>query len=272
MGTLSTPDEIALLRAHDIARVRAPNPGPYTLSGTNSWIIGRDPAYLIDPGPAIAEHLDALLVELAGRGGLAAILLTHRHRDHSEGAPELSARTGAPIAASTGAPIAASSGAPVGASSGEHQIELADGDRIGPLTALATPGHASDHLAFVAGRVCFSGDTVLGEGSVFIAPDPGSLTGYLAALRRLRELDLELIAPGHGPLVTDPAAKLDHYLAHRLARERRVLEALSAGLRDREQLLDRVWPGLSPELRPIARATLEAHLGKLAEEGRLPDG
>ena len=256
MGTLSAPDEPALLRAHDIACVRAPNPGPYTLSGTNSWVIGRDPAHLIDAGPAIGEHLEALLAELAGRGDLAAILLTHSHRDHSEGAPELSARTGAPVAAM----------------SGERQIELADGDRIGPLTAFATPGHARDHLAFVAGRVCFSGDAVLGEGSVFIAPDPGSLTGYLAALRRLRKLDLELIAPGHGPLVTDPAAKLDQYLAHRLARERRVLEALAEGLRDREELLDRIWPRLSPELRPIARATLEAHLGKLAEEGRLPEG
>jgi glyoxylase-like metal-dependent hydrolase (beta-lactamase superfamily II) len=105
---------------------------------------------------------------------------------------------------------------------------------------------------------------VLGEGSVFIAAYPGALAGYLAALRRLRDEDLELLAPGHGPLITDPRAKLDEYLAHRLERERRVLEALAHGLRDRDALLDRVWPRLAAALRPAAASTLDAHLAKLA--------
>lgn len=236
--------------------MRAPNAGPYTLSGTNSWLIGRDPAHLIDPGPAIPAHLDALALEIEERGGLAAILLTHGHRDHSEAA----------------ATVRASSGAPVAAMRADADIELADGDTIGPIVAMATPGHASDHLSFLYGRVCFSGDTVLGEGSVFIAAEPGSLSGYLAGLRRLRALDLELIAPGHGPLIEDPNTRIDEYLDHRRQREQLVLAALGDGLREREELLDRVWGELPPALLPIARSTLEAHLGKLAEEGRLPPG
>ena len=236
--------------------MRAPNPGPYTLSGTNTWLVGRNPAHLIDPGPAIPAHLDALAREIDGRGGLAAILVTHDHRDHSEAA----------------ATLRASSGAPVAAMRADADIVLADGDAIGPILALATPGHASDHLSFLYGGVCFSGDTVLGEGSVFIAAGPGSLSGYLAALRRLRELDLELIAPGHGPLIEQPNARIDAYLEHRLRREQLILDALADGLRERQELLERVWGELPPALVGIARSTLEAHLGKLAEEGRLPPG
>jgi glyoxylase-like metal-dependent hydrolase (beta-lactamase superfamily II) len=140
---------------------------------------------------------------------------------------------------------------------------------IGPLRAVATPGHAAGHLAFIAGRVCFSGDAILGEGSVFVSSYPGALAAYLAGLRSLRELDLELIAPGHGPLITDPAARIDTYLAHRLERERQIAEALAEGLSE-EELLDRVWPNLSPALRFAAHATLKAHLGKLADEAGCP--
>lgn len=236
--------------------MRAPNAGPYTLSGTNTWIVARDPAYLIDPGPAIASHLDAVGVEAQARGGLAAILVTHAHRDHSEGAAELAERTGAPISAMGLAGTTA----------------LADGDVVGPLSVFATPGHAADHVSFLLGKLLFSGDAVLGTGSVFIAGYPGSLSAYLTALERLRELDLELIAPGHGPLIEQPHAKLEQYIAHRRRREQRILDALDGGLRDRDELLAHVWGRLPPALEPIARQTLEAHLGKLGEEGRLPEG
>lgn len=209
---------------------------------------------MIDPGPALAAHRAALAAEVEARGGAAAILLTHDHRDHGEGADALAQQTGAPLAA-------ARSGA---------EIALIDGLEVGPLRALATPGHAADHFAFLAGGVCFSGDLVLGVGSVFVAPEPGALAAYLASLGRLRSLDLELIAPGHGPLVTDPAARLDEQRAHRLDRERRLVQALADGLRERDELLDRVWPEVPAELRPAAAATLDAHLDKLAGEGRLP--
>ncbi len=245
-----------MLRRYDIALVRAPNPGPYTLSGTNSWIVGRDPAYLIDPGPSIPSHVEALIAAVELRGGLAAILVSHDHSDHSEAAAELAVRTGAPVAATGGG----------------ADIQLADGDALGPLVALATPGHAADHLSFLLGRVCFTGDTVLGEGSVFIADYPGSLAAYLAALERLRALSLELIAPGHGPLIEDPDAKIAEYLEHRIRREQLILDALDAGLRGRDELLERVWGDLPPALEPIAQSTLAAHLDKLGEEGRLPPG
>lgn len=244
------------LAGHDIALLRAGNPGPFTLSGTNTWIAGRDPCWVIDPGPALDAHLAATLAEAGARGGVGGIALTHGHGDHSEGVAALVAATGAPV----------------GAMAFPADVALADGDRFGPLIAIATPGHAPDHLAFALGRACFTGDAVLGEGSVFVAPDPGALSGYLAALGRLRARDLDVLCPGHGPVVEDPAAKIDQYVAHRLDRERRLVAALGDGLREAAALLDRVWDDVPEMLRPAAAVTLAAHLDKLEEEGRLPTG
>jgi glyoxylase-like metal-dependent hydrolase (beta-lactamase superfamily II) len=241
---------------HDVAMVRADNPGPFTLSGTNTWVVGRDPCWGVDPGPALDEHLAAILAEAAARGGVGGIALTHGHADHTDAVPALSRETGAPVAAAAFA----------------GDVVLADGDRFGPLEVVSTPGHAPDHLAFLFGRACFAGDAVLGEGSVFVAPHPGALAGYLAALRRLRAMELDVLCPGHGPPVADPAAKLDAYVAHRLDRERRLVAALDDGLRGVDELLDRVWDDAPAQLRPAAAVTLAAHLDKLADEGRLPEG
>ena len=145
-----------------------------------------------------------------------------------------------------------------------------DGESVGPFSTIATPGHSPDSVCLLFGRVCFTGDTVLGEGSVFIAPGEGSLSAYLDSLRRLRSLDLSVLCPGHGPEVWDPAAKLDEYIAHRLDRERRLLDALASGLRTEEELLSAAWPEVPAPLRPAAALTLEAHLEKLRSEGRLP--
>jgi glyoxylase-like metal-dependent hydrolase (beta-lactamase superfamily II) len=239
----------------DIVRLRAQNPGPFTLSGTNTWIVGRDPAYVIDPGPLFDEHLDAIVAETDRRGGIAGIALTHDHPDHTQAVAALRERTFSPA---------------VAAARPDADIVLRDGDRFGPLRAVATPGHSPDHLAFVRDRACFTGDAVLGEGSVFVAPDPGAMAGYLDALRRLRALELDVLCPGHGPPVWDPAAKLDGYLAHRLDRERRLVEALAQGVRGERALLDAVWDDVPSQLRPAAAVTLAAHLDKLREEGRLP--
>ena len=146
-------------------------------------------------------------------------------------------------------------------------VALADGDRFGPLAVLHVPGHAADHLVFVAGDAAFTGDAVLGEGSVFIAPDGGSLGGYLDGLRRLRALGLARLCPGHGPEVTDPAAKLDEYIAHRLERERRIVAALESGARTEEELLAAAWDGIPAGLELPARWTLRAHLDKLRADG-----
>ena len=253
----------------DVARVRAGDPGPFTLSGTNTWLLGRDPAWVVDPGPALPEHLEAVVAEAARRGGVGGIALTHGHADHAGGTAGLRERTAArPRGAADREP-------PVGAASRRADVRLADGDTFGPFLAVSTPGHAPDHLAYVAGAVCFSGDVVLGEGSVLVAPDPaapGALGRYLAALGRLREHDLALICPGHGPPVWDPAAKLDEYVAHRQERERRLAAALEGGLRRAGELLDAVWDDAPPALRPAAAITLAAHLDKLGAEGRLPEG
>ena len=231
-----------------VVRVRAPNPSPLTPGGTNTYVIG---SWVIDPGPDDASHLDRVLdaVSMPAEGGpgLTGIVLTHHHSDHSGGAEELSHRGG---------------GAPV--------VRPREGDDVGPFRTLATPGHSPDHVCLQLGRVLFTGDTVLGEGSVFIAPGEGSLSAYLASLRRLRELKLEVLCPGHGPFVWRPHEKLDEYLDHRLDRERRLVEALEAGARTREEMLDAAWAEVPEGLRPAAALTLEAHLEKLAEEDRLP--
>jgi len=241
----------------EIVGIRAANPGPFTLSGTNSWIVGRDPAWLVDPGPALDEHLAAMTEEIERRGGLGGIVLTHDHADHSEAVPAMRARF---------------AGAPLAAARGDVDVLLADASRVGPFEAVATPGHAPDHLAYVVGDVALTGDAVLGEGSVFIAPDPGALASYLDGLAKLRRRELAVIGPGHGPPVGDPASKLDEYIAHRLDRERRLVAALDAGKRSADELLDEVWDDAPPRLRMAATVTLAAHLDKLADEGRLPDG
>jgi glyoxylase-like metal-dependent hydrolase (beta-lactamase superfamily II) len=241
----------------DVVGVRAANPSPLTLSGTNTWIVGRDPTWLIDPGPALPEHLVALDDEIARRGGLGGIALTHDHADHGEAVPALRERhPHAPLAAARGA----------------ADVRLSDGATFGPFAAVATPGHAPDHMSFLLDRVAFTGDSVLGEGSVFISPYPGAMSAYLKGLARLRERPLELICPGHGPLVIEPAARLDQYIEHRLDRERRLVEALGQGKRTVAELLDDVWDDAPTALRPVAALTLAAHLDKLEQEGRLPAG
>ena len=245
------------LAEDDVVGIRAANPSPFTLSGTNTWIVRRDPAWLVDPGPALPDHLDALEAELHARGGLCGIALTHDHADHSEAVPALRERF---------------PDARLAASRGDVDVTLDEDDRFGPLVAIRTPGHAPDHLAYLVDGVALTGDAVLGEGSVFIYPDPGALAGYLAALQRLRERAPAVIAPGHGPPVQDVEAKLDAYIAHRLDRERRLLAALADGRRTVGELLDAVWDDAPAALRPAAAVTLAAHLDKLEDEGRLPDG
>ena len=222
-----------------IARIRADNASPLTLTGTNTWVVGRDPAWVIDPGPALPEHLDAVAAEVAARGGAGGIAVTHSHADHVEAAPALSERLGVRVSAE-------------GA----------------PFDVLPLPGHADDHVVYVAGRAAFTGDAVLGEGSVFVS---GRLNEYLAGLRRLRGLDLAVLCPGHGDEVWDPAAKLDSYLAHRAERERRLREALDRGVRDEDALLDAAWADAPPQVRPFAAVSLRAHLEKLREDGLLDE-
>jgi glyoxylase-like metal-dependent hydrolase (beta-lactamase superfamily II) len=207
-----------------------------TLAGTNTYVVSEEPAYVIDPGPDDEGHVAAIRAEAERRGGLGGILLTHSHADH---------------AAAT---------------------EMLGGEVVhgGPFDRVPTPGHAEDHVCFLMEGVCFSGDLILGEGSTFVPPDGGSLAAYLDSLRRIAELDLELICPGHGPYVTDPAAKVREYIEHRMDRERKLVAALERGERSRARLLAEAWDDVPPELRPVAAQVMQAHLEKLDAEGRLP--
>jgi len=249
--------EPELLSSHDILCVRAPNPGPLTLAGTNTWLVERDPTWVVDPGPAHDGHVERVLGAIAARGGLGGIALTHSHSDHSGALGALLARQSAPLAAA----------------GGQSDVVLGDGVRFGPFEALPTPGHAPDHVALIAGRACFTGDAVLGEGSVFISPDAGALAGYLAALTRLREREgFDVLCPGHGPVVWEAHAKLTEYLEHRADRERRLKAALAQGRRSVAELLAAAWPEVPAELHAAASITLAAHLDKLADEALLPAG
>ena len=208
-----------------------------TLTGTNTYVVGEGPAYVIDPGPEDEGHVAAIRDAAESRGGLGGILLTHSHADHAAAAPMLDAPT----------------------------------TEAGPFQRIPTPGHSEDHVCFVHGRVCFTGDLILGEGSTFVPPDGGSLTAYLDSLQRIAELDLELMCPGHGPYVTDPEAKVREYIEHRMERERRLVAALERGERSRTRLLAEAWADVPAELRPAAAEVMRAHLEKLETEDRLPD-
>ncbi len=249
--------ELELPGRYEVLCVRAPNPGPMTLSGTNTWVVGRSPAWVVDPGPALSRHTERLLAAIDARGGLGGVVLTHDHHDHCAGAATLLEQRPAPLAAGRGA----------------VEVTLADGVRFGPFQAVSTPGHAPDHFALVANGACFTGDSVLGEGSVFISPYPGAMAGYLQGLERLRSReDFDVLCPGHGGCVWQAHAKLEEYIAHRIDREHRLLAALGEGRRTIAELLDAVWSEVPEQMRPLATVTLAAHLDKLDDEGVLPAG
>jgi glyoxylase-like metal-dependent hydrolase (beta-lactamase superfamily II) len=229
----------------------APNPGPMTGRGTNTYLYGSGPCIVIDPGPDDPGHRKAIRAAAAARGGIGLVILTHSHGDHADGAGPL-----AESALPGGDPVLI--------------VSPSDGEERRGLRAVATPGHAADHICLLTeDGVCFSGDLVLGEGSTFVPPDGGSLAAYMESLRRIQAEVPDLICPGHGPWIEDPAAKLAEYVEHREMRERRLLAALQRGERSRAALLAEVWDDVPEEMRPAAALVMEAHLQKLESEGRL---
>jgi glyoxylase-like metal-dependent hydrolase (beta-lactamase superfamily II) len=228
----------------DLEVLTAPNPGPMTLEGTNTYVVGRDPALVIDPGPDDPGHVQAVREAAEARGGIGTVLLTHGHGDHSDGVAAL----------------------------GVAPTHVSDGETVGRLRAIATPGHADDHFCFLLENACFTGDLILGEGSTIVGPREmgGSLLDYMNSLERLQNLDLEVLYPGHGPEIRDPQAKIAEYIEHRLMRERRLIAALERGERSRAALLAEVWADVPEQLRGAAAIAMQAHLEKLQDEGRLP--
>jgi glyoxylase-like metal-dependent hydrolase (beta-lactamase superfamily II) len=239
-----------------ILRVLAPNPDVYTLEGTNTWVVGSDPAIVIDPGPATESHLHEV-ARVAGR--VAHVLLTHDHPDHAPGAST----------------FAASVGAPLSAFRADGADRLRDGQRFRAgdveVTAVHTPGHTADHVAFwlPSERALFTGDAVLGRGTSFIDPTEGDLTRYLTSLRRMLELRPSTIYPGHGPIVLEALAKVREYLDHREERERQVLELLAGGPSTVDAMVETIYAEYPLDVRPLAALSILAHLRKLEAEGRV---
>jgi glyoxylase-like metal-dependent hydrolase (beta-lactamase superfamily II) len=244
----------------DLVRIRALNPGPMTLSGTNTYVAGRDPAWVIDPGPDDAAHIEALRTEGEQRGGIGGVLLTHSHADHSAGVEPL------------GAPLLWGAVSPTDETNWQPDSETRPASEApAEFEVIPTPGHAADHAAFVWEDVCFCGDLILGEGSTIVPPAAfgGSLSDYMLSLERIREVKASLFAPGHGEWITDPGAKVDEYLAHRHEREQKLLAAIDGGERSREALLDAAWNDVPQVLRRAAAMAMQAHLEKLEADGRL---
>ena len=253
-----------------VIRVSANNSGMMTGPGTNTYLVGggtRNEWAVIDPGPAITTHVDAILA--AAPGPIRWILTTHTHADHSPAAVELRARTGAPVLGRIADYTQSQDPSFAPDRQPAHGERLAIGDAA-TLQVIHTPGHASNHLCFLLEeeRMLFTGDHVMQTSTVVIGPPDGDMSAYLASLRALLPVALDWLAPGHGFLMAHPHRAIEGIIAHRLRREAKVLERLSAlAPVDTDALLASVYEDVGPALHPVARRSLTAHLLKLQRDG-----
>jgi glyoxylase-like metal-dependent hydrolase (beta-lactamase superfamily II) len=260
-----------------IRRVIANNPGPFTFHGTGTYIVGAGEVAVIDPGPMLPEHLDALMAAVAGET-VGAILITHDHADHAPLAAALAKQTGAPILG--GEPHPDRQAPPEGVEEGVDRAYrpdrvLADGERIqGPdwtLRAMATPGHTSNHICYALeeDQALFTGDHVMGWSTTVITPPDGDMTAYYASLGKTIAGGFKTLWPTHGPPVTEPEPFLKAYLNHRLRREGAILAVLARGAMSVADLVDQVYVGLDPRLRNAAASSVLAHLLHLVKTGQV---
>lgn len=243
--------------------VLAPNPGPMTLDGTNTWLLaapgGR--TVVVDPGPDDPGHLARVRAEA---GEVALVLLTHGHPDHSAGAKRLARDLGVPVRAVDPAHRLGDEG-------------LGDGEHVTVdglvVQVLATPGHSSDHVCFVLPEagVVLTGDHVLGRGTTVVAHPDGRLRDYLDSLHRLADVGATTLLPGHGPVIEDPAEVIGYYVAHRAERLAQVEDAVAAGARTPREVVEVVYADVDRRLWPAAEQSVRAQLDYLRETGRLPE-
>jgi glyoxylase-like metal-dependent hydrolase (beta-lactamase superfamily II) len=255
-----------------IARVLAHNPSAFTYYGTQTYLVGEREAAVIDPGPDLPEHVDALIEAIGGRN-VVAIMCTHTHRDHSPAAKPLAERTGAPIVGC--APLALETVGPRADASFDGDYVpgrvLADGETVEvdgrPIMAVATPGHTSNHLCLAYGDALFSGDHVMGWSTTVVVPPDGDMAAYMASLEKLRQRGERTYYPAHGEPVTNPQQYVRHLLGHRMQRERQILKLVRETPRAVPDIVANAYPGLDPRLVTAAGGSVLAHLLDLQRRG-----
>lgn len=257
-----------------VRRLLAPNPSPFTFTGTQTHIVGHAELAVIDPGPDLAVHIDAILAATAGER-IAAIVCTHTHRDHSPGARALAAATGAPIVGCAALAPPQEDGAADEAYDPDYRPDcvLADGEALAgagwTLVAVATPGHTSNHLCFALPEenALFSGDHVMGWSTSIVSPPDGDMGAYMASLERLQGRGERIYYPAHGEPVTEPARMVRGLLLHRRQREAQVLAQLRAGQGRIAEMVAAMYIGTDPRLHPAAARSVLAHLVDLERRG-----
>lgn len=261
-----------------VGRLLARNPSPFTYFGTQTYLVGEDELVVIDPGPDLPEHVDAIVTALDGRN-LAAIACTHTHRDHSPASRALKEATGAPIVGC--APLVLESIGPRADASFDklyvpdqvlgdgEAIEFDNGNR---LVAVATPGHTSNHLCFAYGDALFTGDHVMGWSTTVVVPPDGDMGAYMQSLDLLRQRGDRIYYPAHGPAVTKTSQLIRGMVGHRLQRERQILRLIGDKPRDIHDIVANAYPGLDQRLVPAAGGSVLAHLLDLQKRGLVEAG
>ena len=259
-----------------VSRVLAPNPSPFTYTGTQVHLVGTTDLAVIDPGPDDPAHVAALVAAIAGRP-VTAIVVTHTHRDHSPASRPLAAITGAPIVGC--APLALDDLGPRADASFDADYApdrvLAEGDSVGgegwTLSAIATPGHTSNHLAFALPetKALFSGDHVMGWSTSIVSPPDGDMAAYMASLEKLLPRDDRIYYPGHGDPIETPQRLVRGMLGHRKQREGQILRLLRASSETIPAMVARMYVGIDPRLFPAAERSVLAHLIDLRQRGQV---
>jgi glyoxylase-like metal-dependent hydrolase (beta-lactamase superfamily II) len=255
-----------------IARVLAHNPSAFTYYGTQTYLVGTSEVAVIDPGPDLPEHVEALEKAIGGRP-VVAIMCTHTHRDHSPASRPLAERTDAPIIGC--APLALETVGPRADASfdGDYSADrmLADGEVLeidgSIITAVATPGHTSNHLCFAYEGALFSGDHVMGWSTTVVVPPDGDMAEYMRSLDKLRKREDRVYYPAHGPAVTNPQQYVRHLMGHRMQREKQILTLVGEKPRPIPDIVANAYPGLDPRLVPAAGGSVLAHLLDLERRG-----
>ena len=269
---MKAPYDMAEQIEPGIVRVLARNPSAFTFTGTQTYLVGESEIAVIDPGPDDPAHVDAI-IEAAGDRPIAAIMCTHTHRDHSPAAASLAARSRAPVIGC--APLALEAVGPRAdaAFDGDYSPDqvLEDGESIlvggQALTAVATPGHTSNHLCFAWGDALFTGDHVMGWSTTVVVPPDGDMAAYMASLEKLRVRDDRIYYPAHGPAVARPRQYVRSLIGHRMQREKQILRLVTEQPRDIPAIVASAYPGLDPRLTAAAGGSVNAHLVDLERRG-----